>query len=100
MIAEHVPNRQWDVQRWVATVRRAKGGSREAYWRLWGLTHFLTCSTCDSAFPVCELDMCAPATARLSRRPAHSSPPDDLWLLSCSPLIALRMTSDLPHDDL
>ena len=78
MIAEHVPNRQWDVHRWVATVRRAKGGSREAYWRLWGLTHFLTCSACDSAFPVCELDMCAPATARLSRRPAHSSPDDDL----------------------
>ena len=58
-IAEHVPNRAWDVQRWVTSLRRAKGGAREAYWRLWGLTHFVTCSTCDIAFPICELDRCA-----------------------------------------
>ena len=57
-IAEHVPNRTWDVNRWVASLRRAKGGAREAFWRLWGLTHFATCSTCDLAFPICELDRC------------------------------------------
>ena len=58
-IAEHVPNRSWDVTRWVSSLRRAKGGAREAFWRLWGLTHFLTCSTCDHNFPICELDHCA-----------------------------------------
>ena len=58
-IAEHVPNRAWDVHRWVASLRRSKGGAREAYWRLWGLTNFLTCSTCEQPFPVCELDGCA-----------------------------------------
>lgn len=58
-IAEHVPNRSWDVHRWVGSLRRSKGGAREAYWRLWGLTHFLSCSTCDTQFPVCEFEQCA-----------------------------------------
>lgn len=57
-IAEHVANRAWDVQRWVASLKRGKGGAREAFWRLWGLTNFVTCSTCDQAFPICELDRC------------------------------------------
>lgn len=54
----HVPNRSWDAHRWEASLRRSKGGSREAYWRLWGLTNFVTCSTCDQAFPICELERC------------------------------------------
>ena len=58
-IAEHVPNRAWDVNRWIGSLRRSKGGAREAYWRLWGLTHFATCSACETAFPICELDRCS-----------------------------------------
>jgi hypothetical protein len=58
-IAEHVPNRAWDVHRWVSSLRRSKWGAREAFWRLWGLTHFVTCSTCDQPFPVSELDRCS-----------------------------------------
>ena len=54
-----MPNRSWDVHRWLTALRRSKGGSREAFWRLWGLTNFLTCSTCDAHFPVCELEQCA-----------------------------------------
>lgn len=57
-IAEHVPNRAWDAQRWVAALRKGKGGARDAYWRLWGLTRFLTCTVCDQSFPVCELERC------------------------------------------
>ena len=57
-IAQHVPNRAWDLHRWVGTLRRGKGGAREAFWRLWGLTRFLTCSVCSVQFPLAELEHC------------------------------------------
>ena len=59
-MTQHVANRAWDAAKWVAGLRKASRlSSREIYWKVWGLTHFLTCGECGEQFPVCELDHCA-----------------------------------------
>ena len=56
-MTQHVANRAWDAAKWVAGLRKASRlSSREIYWKVWGLTHFLTCGECGEQFPVCELD--------------------------------------------
>jgi hypothetical protein len=40
-------------------MRRARTSARELYWKVWGLTNFLSCAACGLQFPLCELDHCA-----------------------------------------
>ena len=59
-IAEHVANRTWEMGKWVHGLRKAKGASpREVFWRVWGLTTFLSCACCGEQFPLSELEHCA-----------------------------------------
>jgi hypothetical protein len=59
-IAEHVANRGWSMAAWVAHSRKGKAhSSRELFWRIWSLTHFLNCSACGQPFPLAELDHCS-----------------------------------------
>jgi len=58
VLAEHVPNRSWDLHKWAASLRRGKTSARELYWKIWGLTNFLTCLVCSQQFPLAEMDHC------------------------------------------
>ena len=33
-ISEHVPNRSWDMHKWIASLRRSKTAPRELFWRV------------------------------------------------------------------
>ena len=68
-MTQHVANRAWDAAKWVAGLRKASRlSSREIYWKVWGLTHFLTCGECGEQFPVCELDHSSAIEAQMAQQ--------------------------------
>ena len=85
-MTQHVANRAWDAAKWVAGLRKASRlSSREIYWKVWGLTHFLTCGECGEQFPVCELDHCAHHP-----RPPHFESGENSGHYPCCGLASLR----------
>lgn len=57
-IARHVPNKSWSVRKFLRSLREQKLSWRRIYWKIWGITHSMTCRGCGMQFIAAALGHC------------------------------------------
>ena len=57
-IARHIPNKAWSVRKFLRSLREQKLSWRRIYWKIWGITHSLTCVWCGMQFIGAALGHC------------------------------------------
>jgi hypothetical protein len=66
VIAEHVADRYWDINRFIQFARKEQVAWRDIYWKIWAHLQKYECSECLSTFIGAELNHCS----------YHPNPPD------------------------
>ena len=59
VIAEHVPDRNWQANKFLMHLKEQSLSWKEIYWRLWGRLPFFHCITCGMTFIGSELSHCS-----------------------------------------
>jgi len=59
VIAEHAPVPNWDVNKYLLSLRARKLSWREIYWKIWGMIATMRCKVCGNYFTASELEHCA-----------------------------------------
>jgi hypothetical protein len=59
VIAEHVADRSWDLNKFVLFLRQKGVDWRTIYWRLWGRLIVFDCNVCEKKFIGSERDYCS-----------------------------------------
>lgn len=59
VIAEHVPDRNWQVNKFLMYLKDQNLTWKEIYWRIWGRLPFFSCATCGLTFIGSELSHCS-----------------------------------------
>jgi len=59
VIVEHVPVPNWDVNKYLLSLRARKLSWREIYWKIWGMIATMHCKVCGNFFTASELEHCA-----------------------------------------
>ncbi|KAG4073988.1 hypothetical protein HA402_014193 [Bradysia odoriphaga] len=57
-ISQHSRDLAWNITSHVSALYKELKSWRKVYWRLWGNCHFLFCSTCETHFPVYQMNWC------------------------------------------
>lgn len=59
VIAQHVSDRTWDINKFVLFMRQKGLNWRDIFWKIWGHLNSFDCMTCDSKFIAAEIEFCS-----------------------------------------
>ena len=59
VIAQHISDRAWDVNKFVMYLRQKQVPWKEIFWKLYAHLHDFDCSTCDQKFVGSEMNYCS-----------------------------------------
>ncbi|XP_055701807.1 SANT and BTB domain regulator of class switch recombination [Phlebotomus papatasi] len=58
IVSQHTRDTNWNITNFIAALYKELRSWRKLYWRLWGHCHFLYCATCETHFPVYQMNWC------------------------------------------
>lgn len=58
IVSQHTRDINWNITNFIAALYKELRSWRKLYWRLWGHCHFLYCATCETHFPVYQMNWC------------------------------------------
>jgi hypothetical protein len=59
VIAQHVADRYWDMNRFIQYMRKENVSWKDIYWKIWGRLQTFDCSVCDLQFVGSDLGHCS-----------------------------------------
>lgn len=58
VVSHHCRDLTWNFNSFVSVLYKELKSWRRAYWRLWGNCHYLYCATCETHFPLYQMNWC------------------------------------------